>query len=54
MSEDSASAGRPRLNLKPRDENAAKQLEIQRTASGKVWGWGNTWGVGKAWKMELS
>jgi hypothetical protein len=29
---------RPRLNLKPRDPNAAKQLEIQRTASGKV-GW---------------
>jgi hypothetical protein len=38
MSEDSAPQGRPRLNLKPRDESAAKQLEIQRTASGKVWG----------------
>lgn len=35
MSEDSG-ASRPRLNLKPRDENAARQLEIQRTASGKV------------------
>lgn len=38
MSEDSAPQGRPRLNLKPRDETVAKQLEIQRTASGKVWG----------------
>lgn len=27
---------RPRLNLKPRDENAAKKLELQRQASGKV------------------
>lgn len=27
---------RPRLNLKPRDPNLAKQLELQRTASGKV------------------
>lgn len=35
MSEDSAPQGRPRLNLKPRDETVAKQLEIQRTASGK-------------------
>jgi hypothetical protein len=47
MSEDSAPQGRPRLNLKPRDESAAKQLEIQRTASGKVWEWGNTCSVGK-------
>lgn len=27
---------RPRLNLKPRDPNVAKQLELQRQASGKV------------------
>lgn len=30
-----AEAQRPRLNLKPRDPNAAKQLELQRQASGK-------------------
>jgi hypothetical protein len=35
---DSAEPTRPRLNLKPRDPNAAKQLELQRSASGKV-GW---------------
>lgn len=31
-------AQRPRLNLKPRDPNAAAKLELQRTASGKVRG----------------
>ncbi len=27
---------RPRLNLKPRDENAAAQLDMERKASAKV------------------
>jgi hypothetical protein len=35
-SAESVPASRPRLTLKPRDESAAKQLELQRTASGKV------------------
>lgn len=29
---------RPRLNLKPRDPNAAAKLELERQASGKVRG----------------